>query len=383
MKWMKKFLLFLFSLAALTGASALAQDITGIWQGTLTIGGHDARTVVKFSKDDAGAWKGTFYSIDQGGQTGISKIVAKEGSVTFSITAAGGEYTGTLSADGTTINGNWKQGDNPIPLMFTRVKPEAAWTIPEQAAALPAMAANADPSFEVATIKPTPPDAQCKYLSLRGRQFSTCNTSLTDLLSYAYGVHAKQLIGLPPWAATDKYDLAGEPDAPGAPNEKQTKSMVQKLIAERFKLAFHYDKKDLSVFAITVAKTGSTPGSKLTPSQSGPNGNPGNFFRGLGNLVNVNSSMQDLARVLQAVVLDRPVVDQTGITGRFDFTLKWTPDESQFTNLGIKIPPPSDKPDAPPNLFTAIQEQLGLKLDPTKAPVDVLVIDHVEKPSDN
>jgi uncharacterized protein (TIGR03435 family) len=381
---MKKFLLLLFSLATFAAAAAQAQDITGIWQATLSAGGHDLRIVTKFSKDDAGSWKGTAYSIDQGGAPiGLSKIVVKDGNVAYSIVQIGGEYAGKLSADGATMSGNWKQGDTPIPLVFTRVKPEAAWTIPEQPADLPAMDAKADPSFEVATIKPTPPDAQCKYLSLRGRQFSTCNTSLTDLLTFAYGVHAKQLIGLPPWAETDKYDLAGEPDAPGAPNEKQTKAMVQKIIAERFKLTFHHDKKDLSVFAITVAKSSAAPGSKLTPAQSGPNGLPANFFRGLGNLVNVNSSIADLARVLQAVVLDRPVVDQTGITGRFDFNLNWTPDESQFAGLGIKLPPPSEKADAPPNLFTAIQEQLGLKLDPTKAPVDVLVIDHVEKPSDN
>jgi uncharacterized protein (TIGR03435 family) len=381
---MKKFLLFLLSLAAFGGTSLHAQDITGIWQGTLSTGGHDLRLVTKFSKDDAGGWKGTAYSIDQGGAPiTLSKIVAKDGNVSYSIAQLGIEYAGQLSASGTTINGNWKQGDAPIPLVFTRVKPEAAWTIPEQPAELPAMDANANPSFEVATIKPTPPDAQCKYLSLRGRQFTTCNTSLTDLLSFAYGVHAKQLIGLPPWAATDRYDLAGQPDVPGAPNEKQTKSMVQKLIAERFKLTFHHDTRDLPVFAITVAKPGSKPAATLTPSQSGPNGNPGNFFRGLGTLVNVNSTIKDLARVLQAVVLDRPVVDQTGITGRYDFTLKWTPDETQFVGIGIKIPPPSDKPDAPPNLFSAMQEQLGLKLEPTKAPVDVLVIDHVEKPSDN
>jgi len=377
---MKKFLLFLFFLAALTGASALAQDITGIWQGTLNAGGHDLRLVTKFSKDDAGGWKGTAYSIDQGGAPiGLSKIVAKDGAVSFSIAQIGGEYAGTLSPDGGTITGTWKQGDNPLPLVYTRVKPEAAWTIPEQPKPLAPMAADANPSFEVATIKPSKPDQPGKYFSVRGRQFSTGNTTLIDMLSFAYGVHAKQIIGLPPWADTDKYDVAAQPDAPGAPSDKQWKSMVQKLLTERFKLTFHHDKKDLSVFAITVAKTG----SKLTPSQGDPNGLPGNFFRGLGDMVNVNSTLKDFAGVMQAAVLDRPVVDQTGITGRFDFTLKWTPDESQFSGMGIKVPPPSDKADAPPSLFTAIQEQIGLKLDPTKAPVDVLVIDHVEKPSDN
>ena len=93
--------------------------------------------------------------------------------------------------------------------------------------------------------------------------------------------------------------------------------------------------------------------------------------------------MADFAGLLQAAVLDRPVVDQTGLSGRFDFTLKWTPDESQFAGMGVHVPAAIDNPDAPPDLFTAIQEQLGLKLDSTKAPVDVLVIDSVQKPSSN
>jgi uncharacterized protein (TIGR03435 family) len=376
---MKKFLLLLLSFASLAGVSAHAQDITGTWQGTLSVG-RDLRIVVKFSKDDAAAWKGTFYSIDQGGASvGLSKIVARGGQVSFSIVQIEGEYAGKLSADGGTLTGTFTQRSNPIALVLTRVKPEAAWAIPEPPAKLPPMAADAQPSFEVATIKPSKPDQPGKYFSVRGRNFTTGNTTLVDMLSFAYGVHKKQIIGLPEWADTDKFDLAGEPDAPGAPSLKQWNSMMQKLLAERFKLTFHHDKKELSVYAITVAKTG----SRLTPSQGDPNGLPGNFFRGLGDMVNVNSTLQDFAGVMQAAVLDRPVVDQTGLTGRFDFMLKWTPDESQFSGMGVKVPPPSDKADAPPSLYTAIQEQLGLKLDPVKAPVDVMVVDHVEKPSEN
>ena len=81
--------------------------------------------------------------------------------------------------------------------------------------------------------------------------------------------------------------------------------------------------------------------------------------------------------------LDRPVIDQTKLPGRFDFTLTWTPDETQFGGLGIKVPPPPDNAAGPPGLFTAVQEQLGLKLDSTRAPVDVLVVDRVEKPAEN
>jgi uncharacterized protein (TIGR03435 family) len=93
--------------------------------------------------------------------------------------------------------------------------------------------------------------------------------------------------------------------------------------------------------------------------------------------------MTDLANVMQAAVLDRPVVDKTGLAGRYDFTLTWTPDDSQFRSMGITVPPPSGDANAPPGLFTAIQEQLGLKLESTSAPADVLVIDRLEKPSEN
>jgi uncharacterized protein (TIGR03435 family) len=86
---------------------------------------------------------------------------------------------------------------------------------------------------------------------------------------------------------------------------------------------------------------------------------------------------------MQSTVLDRPVVNQTGLDGRFDFTLKWTPDETQFGGQLSQLPASTDKADAPPDLFTAMQQQLGLKFEPAKIPVDVLVIDKVEKPSGN
>lgn len=97
--------------------------------------------------------------------------------------------------------------------------------------------------------------------------------------------------------------------------------------------------------------------------------------------------MADFAIGLQTTVTDRPVVDQTGLTGRYDFTLKWTPDDSQFAQFrgAVPQPPPAagDNPNAPPSLYTAVQEQLGLKIEAEKAPDDVMVIDHVEKPSPN
>ena len=107
-------------------------------------------------------------------------------------------------------------------------------------------------------------------------------------------------------------------------------------------------------------------------------GNPG-----LGNLPVSNATIAEFAGVMQSAVMDRPVVDKTGLTGRWDFAIRWTPDESQFGGLGVRVPPPTDDPNAPPGIFTAFTDQLGLKLDPSRAPVEVLVIDKVEKPSEN
>jgi uncharacterized protein (TIGR03435 family) len=93
--------------------------------------------------------------------------------------------------------------------------------------------------------------------------------------------------------------------------------------------------------------------------------------------------MDDFAKLLQDAVMDGPVVNQTGLADKYDFLLKWTPDESQFGGLGVKVPKPTDSPDAPPPLFTALQEQLGLKMDSTKTMVKVLIIEKAEKPSEN
>jgi uncharacterized protein (TIGR03435 family) len=358
---------------------AQAQDITGNWQGTVKAN-TDLRTVIKITKVDGGKLAVMFYSIDQSGRgLGASAVDVKGSSVKFSFAAMDGTYEGTLSGDGKSITGNFTQGGRSTPLNLVRVSAEAAWAIPEPPAPVPPMAADANPVFEVATIKPSDPDRPGKAFLVQGRQFSTLNTSLSDMITFAYGLHPRQLVGAPDWVEKDKYDVVGKPDGVGQPNLKQWKTMFQKLLVERFHLTFHNDKKELSVYALTVGKNG----PKMAKSQADPNGVPGLFFRGLGVLPAQNATMADFAGVMQSAVLDKPVVDQTGIAGRYDFTLTWTPDESQFGGLGARVPPPADNVAAPPDLYTAIQEQLGLKLVSTKAPVDVLVIDHVEKPSSN
>ncbi len=358
-----------------------SQSIADTWQGTLHAG-RDLRTVVKITKADDGGYKAVFYSIDQGGDgLPVTKITVDGTTVKMALTMIAGTYEGKLSPDGKTITGTWSQGPNPLPLVLTRATPETEWTIPPPTPKLPPMDANANPSFEVATIKPSKPDDQRKAFLVQGRRFKIINQPLVQILCFSYDVQAKQLIGLPPWAETDKYDIDAEPDGEGAPSGKQWKGMLQKLVTDRFKLTFHRDKQELSVYVLSVAKGG----PKLTKSEGDPNGLPGLFFRGkLGDLGVRNANMADFTGLMQSAVLDRPVIDQTELSGRYDFTLVWTPDDSQFAGMGVKIPPPAaDDGKAPPNLYTAIQEQIGLKLDATKAPADVMVIDHVEKPSEN
>jgi uncharacterized protein (TIGR03435 family) len=378
---MRKSLLRTAALATLLPAVLCAQDITGIWQGTLTIptANRELRLVFKISKTSDVPLKAVMYSIDQGAQGLAGTALLQASTVKISIPGATISYEGKLDTDGVNLTGNFTQGGAPVPLNLKHVTEQTAWAIPEPPARPKPMAADADPVFEVTTIKPSKPDAQGRGIRVQGREISTFNTPLSWLITFSYGVHGRQILGGPGWIDADKFDILAKPDGEGQPNDKQWKIMIQKMLADRFKLSFHHEKKELSVYAIVLGKNG----PKLTKSEGDPNGLPGIGFGRLGVMGARNANMSDLAQIFQSAVLDRPVVDQTGLSGRFDFQLKWTPDENQFTGLGVKPPPGADNPDASPDLFTAIQEQLGLRLIATKANVDVLVIDRAEKPSEN
>ncbi|RXH58892.1 M56 family metallopeptidase [Granulicella sibirica] len=356
----------------------LTKDISGTWQGTLHAD-RDLRAVLKITRASDGTWKSTFYSIDQGGQaTPVPTTTFQDKILKYELPLFGIKYVGTLSPDGKTITGEASQGEKPLPLVYTRTTPETAWAIPEPRPRTPPMDPKADPSFEVATIEPTAPDEKRKMLIFDGHDFKVVNRPLSFLISFAYSVQLKQIVGAPAWYETEKYDITAVPDTPGAPNVAQLRSMVRKLLVDRYKLTLHHDKRDLSVYVLSVAKSG----PKMTKGEDDPNGLPGFQFRGLGKLSVFHSTMPEFAQMMQESILDRPVVDQTGLAGRYDFPLNWAPDDSQFGGAAASAPPATDT-EPLPNLFTAIQEQAGLKLDATRAPTDVLVIDHLEKPSEN
>ena len=231
------------------------------------------------------------------------------------------------------------------------------------------MAADAHPSFEVATIKPADPNELKGNFRIGGHRIYIENQSVDSLLSVAYAIHQKQIVDGPAWLGT-RYDIVGQADVAGVPNLHQIQEMLQKLLASRFDLTFHREKRELSIYAITVAKGG----PKLAKSANNSNGLPAQSGSGSGGqLIRkfTNNSMSDFALGMQAF-LDKPVVDETGLAGRYDFVLKWTPDELNTSD-----------PNAPPGIFTAVQEQLGLKLEPTRGTTDVLVISHIERPTEN
>jgi uncharacterized protein (TIGR03435 family) len=298
----------------------------------------------------------------------------------MTIPGINGKYEGKLSGDGNSIEGTWTQGAS-LALNLARATPDTAWAIPEPPPPPKRMAPDANPAFEVATIKPSDPKMPQQIITLRGVEVITTNTTVHDLINLAYWVHPKQVTGGPAWTESEKWDMTGKPDAPGQPNVDQMKMMIQKLLPDRFQLKFHIEKRDLPVYAIRGGKTA----AKITPSQDDPKGIPGwNFGRAPSGTVMSfrNSPMSQFTALLQNS-MDRPVVDQSGLSGRYDFTLTFTPDATQAGLLGGPLPPAAGNPDAAPDLFAAFQQQLGLKLEPTRAPVDVMVIDKVEKPSEN
>lgn len=239
-------------------------------------------------------------------------------------------------------------------------------------------AAQESPQFEVATIKPSQSLGVSLKLSESGL-FTTAGTTLSDLIKLAYDVHPRQIVGGPSWLETDRYDVTGKPDRPGKPSLEQLKAMVRYLLTDRFQLTLRHDKRELPVYAIAVAKSG----PKLTRNDSDPNGLPV-FNVGPRELRLRNATMTEFARILQGAggISDRPVLDQTGLgSTRYDLALKWTPD-SLPPEPG-RTGPAAVNPDAPPDLFAAFQQQLGLRLESIKALVEVLVIEHVERPSAN
>jgi uncharacterized protein (TIGR03435 family) len=248
-------------------------------------------------------------------------------------------------------------------------------------------------TFEVASIKRGAPDAQGFYLQLQpGGGLKVVAATLKNLLAFAYSLREFEISGGPEWAGSDRFDIsarAGSPTvSPGATgNPPQTtdgrrlaqeaRERVKTLLAERFQLTVHRESREQNVYVLVVAKTGPKFGEAKPDS--------GNLVRGrAGSITGQGVAIQMLV-VNLSNQLGRPVLDRTGLAGKYDFKLEWTPDS---TRLGLAAVPTGSEGPMPaepvyPSLFAALQEQLGLRLESQKAAVEMLVIDHVDKPSEN
>jgi uncharacterized protein (TIGR03435 family) len=249
--------------------------------------------------------------------------------------------------------------------------------------AQPPAARPAFDEFEVATIKPTAPDFRGRFIRMEStHQFVARNHALNTLIAAAYNLNPRAISGGPAWIESDHYDILAKAPGEVRPTLEEQMAMLRKLLADRFKLTFHREQKELSIYTLTVAKSGSKVKESAVSPDDSPVGPPPLIFVVTPPAVRLPgryATMGELASVFQRGVLDRPVVDKTALSGRYDFDLEFTPDETQFG--GMLGRPPSDAP--LPGLFAALQQQLGLRLEATKGPVDVLVVDRAERPSEN
>lgn len=233
------------------------------------------------------------------------------------------------------------------------------------------MIAQVTPRFETATIQASPDaEGRSRYV-IDSQNLTLQNLSLKDCVRIAYDVKIARLApGAPKWIETQRFDIEGK--SAGPVDDSTLKAMLRALLLERFKLAFHRETKMVPGYALVVAKSG----LKIHAADPGPS----RMSTGRGSIGSENASMPSLAQALSDV-LSAPVVDATARPGVFTFTLEWTPDPVTPGALTADDQDPSVLPDMPkgPSLLAAIEDQLGLKLERRRVPLDVLIIDRAER----
>jgi uncharacterized protein (TIGR03435 family) len=257
---------------------------------------------------------------------------------------------------------------------------------------------TARPEFAVTSVKPNHTGC-CTTFGAGNGGSGGKNVTLKILVAFAYRIQQFQVSGGPRWVDSDRFDIEGKAENPKA-DPDQLRLMLRSLFEDRFKLKVHRETKQSPVYALVVEKGGlkiklssdQTSEDVNGPSPPGAGPNRGAIRIGVGNLVGNAVTLSWFATMLSQR-MDRLIVDKTNLPGRFDIQLQWTPSpgENPFDPGGNKLPPTiidaSGKTvqadPSGPSIFSAIQEQLGLRLESAKAPVELLVIDHVEKPSEN
>ena len=227
--------------------------------------------------------------------------------------------------------------------------------------------------FEVASIKPSAPEARgFAVIPSAGGRLTMKNCSLKRLLALSYHLQDFQVSGGPKWMDADRYDIVAKAEGNQNLTEHQLLELLRPVLAERFQVAFHRETKELPRYLLVPGKGG----SKLTEVKA--DGAPQLEVRNRRLITARRAPLSQLVEML-SWVLGRAVVDQTGLKGVYDFKLEWTPDDLQPSEAGGA----SGSPEGGNSLFAAIQEQLGLRLDPQKGPVEMLVVEKAEKPAEN
>jgi len=283
----------------------------------------------------------------------------------------------------------------------------------EQTPAPPPPSSDAEVKFEVTSVKKSgPPGQGFMPFRLQGGRFSMGQMTVASLITIGYGIQRFQLVGGPAWMNTDRYDINAisedvplQPTPPGTPNRMQL--LVRSLLKERFALKTHNETRELPLSYLVMAREDRKPGEHLRPStvdcralmaeraKAAKEGAPlpppappkpgemppcGMMMGGLGRISAGSIPLSNFAQMLGSM-LNRPIYDRTNLTGNFDVQLEYTPDQMPQIPPGATLPPGVTLPSPDgPSLNTALQEQLGLKLEATRGPVEVLVVDSVEQP---
>jgi uncharacterized protein (TIGR03435 family) len=254
-------------------------------------------------------------------------------------------------------------------------------------------------AFDVASVKPSPADASGSMISgPMPSRFTTQNATLKQLVMYGYGVRDYQVLGGPAWASSDGFDIAATYPGGKAQDPMSVSLMVRSLLRERFKLRAHTETREQPTYELVLSRQDGRLGPSLRRSdtdceaeRAARKGAPIAFGAGgvpTCMMITTARTIQGGTRTLPMLAaalsgrVDRPVIDRTGLTGNFDIVLEWTPDPGTPVMPGRSesSPSPAPAPDAV-SIFTALQEQLGLRLASTRGPVEVVVIDSVERPS--
>lgn len=231
-------------------------------------------------------------------------------------------------------------------------------------------------AFEVATIRPVDPGVRAgRFFKMEGtHRWVATNFSLKNLIALAYDLNPRTISGGPAWMETQFFLIEAVTPGEVRPTRLEQMQMLRGLLVERFGLKFHREEKEFSIYELSVAKGGSK--LKAAANPQAPPELIGVVYPGKIEVPAKSVTMDDFVAMLQRATLDRPTVNKTGLTGKYDFNLVWAQDETQYGGEVAKAP---DDAQSPP-LFTALQEQLGLKLEAKRGMVSAMVVDGAERP---